>query len=93
MKEKRERLRKEKENEENHSRYVVEVTRIRGELEKNFLQQKKQNQVDLMQFNQKMATKKQIQKENEKRDQYFEQRENLRFQEEIRKDTEYVPHN
>lgn len=93
MKEKRERLRQEKENEENYSKFVKSVTQVRGQLENRFLQTKKDNQVELMKFNQKMAAQKQIEEENEKRDQYIEQREFLKFQEEIRKDTEYAPHN
>ena len=93
MAEKRERKRQEKENENNYAQYLNEVTRIRGELENKFLQTKKQNQVKMMDFNQRMNKKKQIQKENEKRDHYLSERDYLKYQEEIRKDTEYIPNN
>ena len=93
MAEKRERKRQEKENENNYAQYLNEVTRIRGELENKFLQTKKQNQVEMMDFNQRMNKKKQIQKENDKRNHYLSERDYLRHQEEIRKDTQYVPNN
>lgn len=93
MKEKRDRLRREKENEENYAQYVSEVTRVRGQMEQRFLQKKKQNQVEMMEFNQKMSKRQQIERENEKRDHYLEEREYLRKQQDIRRDTEYKPAN
>lgn len=93
MKEKRDRLRREKENEDNYAQYVSEVTRVRGQMEQRFLQKKKQNQVEMMEFNQKMSKRQQIERENEKRDHFLEEREYLRKQQEIRRDTEYKPAN
>ena len=93
MKEKRERLRQEKENENNYADFVSKVTHIRGEMENQFLTKKKQNQIEVMNFNQRMAKKKQIQNENDKRDHYLEEREYLKHQEEIRRNVEYIPPN
>lgn len=93
MKEKRERLRREKENEAQFAEYVSEVTRVRGEMENRFLEKKRENQVQTMEFNQKMSKRQQIQRENERRDHYLEERDYLRKQAEIRLDTEYVPPN
>lgn len=93
MREKRDRLRQEKENEDNYAQFVAKVTQVRGQMEQNFLQKKKQNQVEMMEFNQKMSKRKQIQRENEKRDHYLEERDYLRKQQEIRMDTQYVPPN
>ena len=93
MEEKRERKRKEKENENNYAQYMKEVTRVRGELEEKFLQTKKQNQINMMNFNQRMGKKNQIQKENNKRDHYLSERDYLQHQEEIRRDTDFVPDN
>jgi hypothetical protein len=93
MKEKRERRRQEKENENNYAQFVSRVTQIRGEMENQFLAKKKQNQIEVMDFNQRMAKKKQIQNDNEKRDHYLEEREYLKKQEQIRRDTQYIPPN
>ena len=93
MREKQAKRKQEKENEANYADYVAKVTQVRGELARQFAEKKTQNQVDMMKFNQKMATKKQIQKENEKREKFLEERDYLNFQEEIRKETDYVPSN
>ena len=81
-----------KQDKENqYSEYVKQITELRGTLESQFYSVKNTNQMNMKEFNQRMALQKKIENENQTREKYLQEKNRIKQLEEIHRERDYTP--
>ena len=80
-----------KDKENQHSEYMKQITELRGTMENQFYSMKSTNQMNMKEFNQRMALQNKIEKENQIRENYLQEKNRIQQLEEIHRERDYTP--